>query len=523
MARILGPDGQPISTADLREPQTARVAHLHREFASHPARGLTPARLAQILVAAEQGDVIAQYELFEDMEERDAHLHAEMGKRRRAVVGLPWDIVPPSDASAAERDNAKRLREMIESLPDLDEVLFDITDAIGKGFANIEIEWHRVDGRRLPKTLTHRPQTWFRLHRAFRQEIRLRDGSSEGAPLQPLGWITHTHKSKSGYVERSALFRVLVWPYLFKVFSVGDLAEFLEIYGIPLRLGKYPPGSGEPEKATLLRALTSIGHNAAGIIPDGMSIDFEDAATGDPDAYKLMMDWAERSESKAILGATMTSDAQAAGLGSNQANVHNEVRKDIRDADAKQIGQTITRDLVFSIAVLNNMAPAGILRCPRFVFDVSETEDLTTFGNALPRLVGIGMRIPRVWAQTQLGIPEPEGAEDVLVAPALPPAAAALRSRAPHATLAFGARAFVPPDLAEIEALLDQVESTGEQQAQAEQVLAPLIALAESDPESLAERLAELYPELDDAALEDALDRLLFVAQAQGALNARRR
>nr|WP_321167236.1 DUF935 family protein [Pseudomonas aeruginosa] len=41
------------------------------------------------------------------------------------------------------------------------------------------------------------------------------------------------------------MFRVLVWPYLFKNYSVGDLAEFLEIYGIPMRVGKYPTGATE--------------------------------------------------------------------------------------------------------------------------------------------------------------------------------------------------------------------------------------------------------------------------------------
>src|SRR5690606_4478378 len=106
--------------------------------------------------------------------------------------------------------------------------------------------------------------------------------------------ICHTHKARSGYLARANMFRALVWPYLFKNYSVGDLAEFLEIYGIPLRVGKYPPGASEPDKRTLLRALASIGHNAAGIIPDGMALEFHDAATGDPDSFLAMIDWCER-------------------------------------------------------------------------------------------------------------------------------------------------------------------------------------------------------------------------------------
>ena len=110
-SRILGPDGQPIRIGELREPQTAHLTSLHHEVGNHPSRGLTPSRLAQILDAAEQGDIIGQYELFEDMEEKDGHIMAEMGKRRRAVQGLEWQIVPPDNATKAEKDAAENQKK----------------------------------------------------------------------------------------------------------------------------------------------------------------------------------------------------------------------------------------------------------------------------------------------------------------------------------------------------------------------------------------------------------------------------
>lgn len=411
---ILGADGQPIRTADLVEPQTSRVGQLHLEWQGHPARGLTPSRLSQILVSAEQGDVIAQYELYEDMEERDGHILSEMSKRRRAVSGLNWDVVPPANPTPQEEKDAETLKQLLCEIEDFDNVLFDTTDAIGKGFSCQEIEWYRIDGSWLPKSIVHRPQSWFRLYRGYQQEVRLRDNSADGAPLQPFGWLTHTHRARSGYLERASLFRALVWPYLFKNYSVGDLAEFLEIYGIPLRIGKYPPGSGEPEKAALLRALVSIGHNAAGIIPDGMSLDFPDIADGDPAAFQLMMDWCERTQSKVILGATLTSQADRGSNTNALGNVHNEVRKELKDSDAKQVAATISRDLVYPIAALNGLAPNGYRRCPRFRLDIAENKDITVFASALPGLVKLGMRIKRKWAHEELGIPEAEDGDDVL-------------------------------------------------------------------------------------------------------------
>lgn len=455
--RILGPDGQPIDMAVLTEPQTSQVMQLRHEFAAHPSRGLTPSKLATILDAAEHEDLIAQCELFEDMEEKDAHIASEMGKRRRALLLVDWDIVPPPSPYAAEKKAAAQLKELLQEIPDFESILYDVTDAIGKGYACLEIEWHRVENYWLPKTITHRPQSWFRLYRGYTEEIRLRDYSPYGAPLQPFGWIAHTHKAKSGYLARSALFRVLVWPYLFKNYSVSDLAEFLEIYGVPIRIGKYPAGASDTEKATLLRALVNIGHNAAGIMPDTMALDFQNATDGKGDAFQVMLDWCEKSESKAILGGTLTSQADGKTSTNALGKIHDEVRNDLRDADAKQIQRTLSRDLIYSIAALNGLAPNGLRRCPRFQFNLQEREDLETYSGALPALVGMGMKIPRKWAQEKIGIPEPEPDDTDLLQPTQVKAPFTLQSSgdtppaqsdqaAASAQLATGAQTTLPPD-----------------------------------------------------------------------------
>ncbi|WP_422099102.1 DUF935 domain-containing protein [Variovorax sp.] len=426
MPTILDHEGRPLRVQDLREPQTSHLASLRRELQSHPTRGLTPSKLAAILDAAENGDLVAQFELFEDMEEKDAHIASEMGKRRRALL-VDWEVVPPDNPSVSEKRTAEQLGELLLEVPDFEDMLFDLTDAIGKSFVCLELEWHRPGRWWIPKTITHRPQSWFQLHRGYRQELRLRtpvviDGVP-GETLQPFGWITHIHKAKSGYLERSALFRQLVWTYLFKNYSVGDLAEFLEIYGIPLRVGKYPSSASDQEKATLLRALKGIGHNAAGIVPDGMLLEFHKAAQGDPAAFALMIDWCEKNQSKVILGGTLTSGADGKSSTNALGNVHNEVRKDLRDSDIRQVNTTLSRDLVYAIAAVNGLAPDGIRRSPVFRLNAQELENLATFASSLPQLVDLGFEVPRQWAQEKLGIPQREGNEPVLQSKAkLPPA-----------------------------------------------------------------------------------------------------
>ena len=99
---ILDQFGKPIDLDNFDQPQTSRLVGLYNQVAGHPSRNLTPARLNAILQSAETGDLIAQHELFRDMEERDGHVFADLSKRKRAVIKLSWDIIPPRNPSKEE-------------------------------------------------------------------------------------------------------------------------------------------------------------------------------------------------------------------------------------------------------------------------------------------------------------------------------------------------------------------------------------------------------------------------------------
>lgn len=511
MVQVLGPDGHPISTSLLAQPQTAHYTHLQRELQTHPTRGLTPSKLAAILDQAEQGNLQAQFDLFEDMEEKDGHLAAELGKRRRALL-VDWSVIPPNNPNPSEKAAAEQLYELLGEIADFEDILFDVTDAIGKGFSCGEIEWYKPSKYWLPKSITHRPQSWFGVHRGYRQELRLRSHTIAadgivGQPLQPFGWITHIHKAKSGYIERTAMFRQLVWPYLFKNYSIGDLAEFLEIYGIPVRIGKYHSGASEKEKMTLLRALAGIGHNAAGIIPSGMELDFLDAASGDPQAFELMINWCERTQSKVILGGTLTSGADGKSSTNALGNVHNEVRKDLRDSDIRQVCSTLTRDLLYPIAALNGLAPDGLRRCPVFCLDARETEDLTAYANALPKLVGVGMQIPVQWAQEKLGIPQPQAGEAVLGAAASP------QSPTTQAVLSAQTSADTPAPLQTTSQQL--LTSSAPVWTGIVQQLQRLIEQAD-DLAQIQQTLVQAYGHLDSAELVKLMAAAMALAELKG-------
>ncbi|MBB3231714.1 DUF935 domain-containing protein [Halomonas stenophila] len=392
----------------------ARVGQLKREFAEHPSKGLTPARLYQILEEAEQGHLKAQSELFEDMEEKDAQIGADLGKRRQLAAELEWQIVPPDNASAAERRAADQAAEVFAGL-EVEDLILDLGTGIGHGWANLELPWARDGAMRYVDQPILRPHSWFRLHPDDQNVITLRDHSATGAELWPLGWIEHRHRAKPGYVARMGIHRMLAWPYLFQNYALGDLATLLEIYGMPARLGKYPKNATDREKATLLKAVVAMGKDAAGIIPDGMSMEFLEAAGkgSSADVYKVMMDWCERAKAKAILGGTLTSGT---GEGTNTnalGNVHERGQASLIRSDVRQYAGGIQRYVLWPMAALN-FGIEDRRRAPRFYLDLGETEDFKALADTLPTFVDMGARIPTWWFHEKTRIPKASDQEEIL-------------------------------------------------------------------------------------------------------------
>ena len=529
----------PIITKSMAQKQIKRLlgsqiaesderAHIwERPELSHPAVGLTPAKLHQLLTGAESGNINDMLALFEDMEERDSHIFAELDKRKRSLLSLDWYIKPPSDATAAEKEQAATIQTLMHAIDDFDDVIKDALDAIGKGFSGQEVNWAR-DG-----------STWYAESLDFvipqkfviapdQKTIMLGNGINDPEPLWDHAFMMHTHKAKSGYLVRGGLHRILAWPYVFKNYSVRDLAEFLEIYGLPMRLGTYPGGATDSEKYTLLRAVMEIGHRAAGIIPEGMKIDFKDAAKGSSEPFESMIKWCEMSQSKAILGGTLTSQSDGKSSTNALGNIHEVARIEIRDSDAKQLASTISKSLVASKMRLNypSVHPR---RYPKFEFDLSEPEDITTFSEAIPKLAGVnGMRIGAEWLHSKLNIPMAAEDEVIVSAGIANPAPTALTA-ALNAQAALNARANTVTtersNIASAERGIDEATGTDDyaqnitdMSAVLGQALADKLATATSYDEALA-LLMSAEPNAAIDELTANLEQYLTAAGLWGALH----
>ena len=65
-------------------------------------------RLVSILREADEGAVDRAMALFEQMEEKDAHLHSVANTRRLALTGLGWQVVSAAEVQEGVRSGGGR-------------------------------------------------------------------------------------------------------------------------------------------------------------------------------------------------------------------------------------------------------------------------------------------------------------------------------------------------------------------------------------------------------------------------------
>lgn len=375
---------------------------------------LDPTRLASAFAQADQGYITEQAALFELVEEQDTHIFSELAKRRRAVTGLGWQLTPSDDADQSEIDRTAELTDMLKSIPKFEDAQYDLTDAIGKGIAPIEIDW-KTGSTWLPQALNFVPQRMFQVDKATGKLMLLKDGMPE--PLREGGWIVHEHRAKSGYIEQAALFRVLAWTYAYKAYNVRDMQRFLEVYGLPLRLGKYPAGIGKEQRNELLRAVRNIGSDGAGVVPSNMTIDFVSASsTGNVRDFLDATAYWEEKQSKAILGGELDGKTKSEA----RIMIYDKVRREILLHDVRQIVPTINQQLVAPIVLINGMFTAD--RMPKFGYQTEETVDQAKMVEVLGKAAGMGMEIDVEYAHQLIQIPRAGKGAKLLTAPGAKPA-----------------------------------------------------------------------------------------------------
>ena len=414
--------------------------------------GLTPALVASAIRSANTGAIGDLCRLCESIEEADPKLWGVLQSRKLAITGADYEIVP------AEGRQGKRIaaecEQMISALPASDmlrpgddssgfgDLVGRLMDGVFRPISASEIIWDTSSGQAWPALIKHRDAAnLLYVTRdgfapdSYINQLRVKTDRdlAIGEPLLPHKWIIHRQSGRSSYPCHSGLVRPVIRWFLFKVYGATDLAAFVEVYGMPLRMATYNTQMSTPQdKAQLKASLADLGSDGSAIFSDAVKLQFHNASTtGNVAAFQFLLEYVDKQYGVCVLGHTGSSESTAGRLG-NETSAES-VRQDLKDADAFAIASTLRRDLFRPFVLLNHGQDAADRFTPSVRFQVQQVADREIEAKVIESAVKSGLHVPSAHAYEVLGIPAPKEGEPVIVPldlqkmllPATPEAAAA--------------------------------------------------------------------------------------------------
>ena len=410
MGQILDQFGRPLPTSRPKaETRTLFVPSERDRYQLYPRKGMTPGKLANIMREADAGYPQRQVELFSELPEADGHILSLTETRQLALRRLDYSIIPASEESK-DADIAAFCQDVIDGLEDFDDLLDTLADATLQGWAMVELGWESSSGQAVISEWEAIPQGRTRWDERGIPRLGTDAEITRGVEIPAFKVAYHTRRRR-GLATRQGLMRTVSWWWLFKSFGIKDWSAYSEIFGMPLRVGRYGQGASKDDIDKLAQALIAMGTDGSAVIPESAKIEFVEAtkSAGTP-VYERLANYCDATCSKAILGQTLTSDVGKIGS-YGAAKVHDEVRKDLRDADANGIAKTARAQLLRPLVIYNYGPDTAV---PWFKYDLEDPEDQSEKVKIIDKLVERGLRVPTAHVYEVFSIPAPAKGEEVL-------------------------------------------------------------------------------------------------------------
>lgn len=200
-------------------------------------------------------------------------------------------------------------------------------------------------------------------------------------------------------------------PYvIYKRGTVGDWAQFSEIFGMPIR--KYTYDAADPEALNAaMEAAKAQGGASSFFTPEGSSLDFVETGntTGSSELYSTFVDRCNAEMSKAVLGNTLTTEASETGTQA-LGTVHNKVEQELIGQDALAILNLLNYDMTDQFAALGVNTEGG-----EFVYvEETDPEQVKAKAELLEKAVNVfNLPVDDDYLYEQLNIERPDNYEQM--------------------------------------------------------------------------------------------------------------
>ena len=451
-------------------------------------------------------------QLWERME-LDGHLFNALQTRKATVLALPRQILAwdKSPAAREQRDFVGRTLDQVQFHQDLK----DLLDAVAKGYSISEIMWVQRDGRWVPSDIKSRAQGRFLF--GWENELRLWGPWDPwpGTPMPQHKFLVASFDPRWDNAYGNAVLSKCFWPWWFKKHGLKFWMIFLEKFGAPTVVGKFPPGSSDEQKTALLDAAAAVREETGVVIPDNQMLELLEAQRqGATVSYEAFCDYLDKQISQAVVGATLASGEASKGGGNRaMAQVHQETLMNLVSDDAQMLMECVNRDLIRPLIEFNFGPPGPGMGYPRLHIETESKETGLDMANRDKVIWSMGLPISKQQIQDKYALAQPESEDDALP----PPAAGGGLGLAPTASdggfaeFREGRRVVTHPDLLADRAVASLSDGL---KAPFERALDAIRTGADYD--EARDRLYAAYPSLSYNELQESLECALFVADLRG-------
>lgn len=278
------------------------------------------------------------YRVYEELL-RDDQVAACFGQLRLAVVGAEWNVESGGD-KRADRKAAEMLEEQLDAI-DFDRAFDKMLYGVFYGHSVAECLWGKDGGQTTLEAIKVRKARRFGFGPAGELKL-LTMAKPLGEVMPPRKFWTFTYGGDTDDDPYGiGLAHALYWPVFFKRNGLKFWLTFLEKFGQPTAVGKYPNNALPEEKRRLLGALSAIHTDGGIIVPEGMVIELLEAARSGTADYEALCDRMDNAIAKVILGQTATTQGTPGKLGGDDAQQN--VAEDLIKATSDLLCQSFNR------------------------------------------------------------------------------------------------------------------------------------------------------------------------------------
>jgi phage gp29-like protein len=401
-----------------------------------------PDQILGALAAAESGDMGQQAELAECIRERDGATAGFIQSRCLAPAGLKWSIDPRGDSPLAQ-DIAEMVRDEIKAIPNFPIAFRHMQDAIWVGLSALWIDWQL--GGRHPKSryringLHHINPKRYRFDWQAEKFLILPDAPSPeiatnahffgptrspfavgafGVGVEPAPWkvLIHQTRIRSGHPAKVGVMRICALYFLLRNFALKDFSTYVDVYGMPLRIGKYPEGASDADKAALSEAITRLGTDGAAIVSKLVEVEYLKAQGGGAsgtEPFTALLRECERQIQLAICGQDQTNTHNSAGGRTQVAEGGAPIRQDLLEADCVDSMATLTGQLCYPIVASSEYGiKAADDLCPKFRLHYEPEDDYVSMAQVDEILhTKLGLKTTQGQLAKRYGRELPEGVD----------------------------------------------------------------------------------------------------------------